>query len=289
MKTAEFEADTRRWRKEGAVIFPPSLPSCFIRPFSPRFHVWCHAQETSKSAWTCLFLLAGSSPSQCPSYISHHYVEESVQCAATEPAGSVQRRNQSRQIGRKCEWISALHLARFSHFSSLTQSSFFPPVFFFFVFLYFFFFQAWGEKQRDKRSQSCSLGSGSGSCRHQNGLQCQPPGLPKPAPEQLRAGSSVSGGWGCQSAWGALLAGASVAGHRGHGEVLVPLHLSLRNHFFGDWHSRDRCHLRLQRPASDQSGVCGAACHGSSAAAGGHRLLDCAQEKEEEKERGRIV
>lgn len=153
-------------------------------------------------------------------------------------------------------------------------------------FSFFLFFQPTAENQRDKRSQSCSLAWGSGSCQHQNGLHYQPPNLREPAPDQLWAGSSVPGGWCCQSAWGALLAGASVAGHRGHGEVLVPLHLSLWNHLFGDRHSRDRCHLHLQWPASDQGGVRGAACHGSSAAAAGHRLLDCPQEKEEKKERG---
>lgn len=48
----------------------------------------------------------------------------------------MQRRNQRRQTGGKCEWISALHLTHFSHFSSLIYASFFSSAF---LFLFFCF------------------------------------------------------------------------------------------------------------------------------------------------------
>lgn len=137
------------------------------------------------------------------------------------------------------------------------------------------FLQARADYQCDSRGQHCSLGSGSISPHLQDGLYNRPPGVPASAPEQLGAGGSGPGSWWSQSTWGALLSGASVPGHWRNGEVLVPLHLSLWNHLFGHWCGRNGSDLHLQWPATDQSGLSGATCHGSFAVADGHCLLDC--------------
>lgn len=113
--------------------------------------------------------------------------------------------------------------------------------------------------------------------------------MPNLVPDRLGAGGSVPGRRRGQSARGSLLIGASVAGHRGHGEVLVSLYLPIWDHLSGDRRRRDGSDVQLQRPAADQSGVCGVAGDGTGATAAGHGLLDCPQEEEEEKERGRLV
>lgn len=137
-------------------------------------------------------------------------------------------------------WLGSLHLTRAGHSCS---SPFFQS-----LFLPFFVACCFSRLRTDYKQvlRSCSLVTGSSSPRHRDGLYYRPPGLSNPAPVQLGTGGGpVPGGWRCQSAWGALLSWASVTGHWGHGEVLVPLHLSLWNHFFGDRCSRNGCNLHL--------------------------------------------
>lgn len=108
-----------------------------------------------------------------------------------------------------------------SHLGILPAALLFLPFFGFFLIVR-------GQKWPGPGGQGCNL-------HHRDGLYNRASGMPNPVSDRLRAGSSVSGGRRRQSARGALLPGAPVAGHRGHGEVLVPLHLPLRNHLFGDW------------------------------------------------------
>lgn len=71
-------------------------------------------RETNQCTWTYPCLSPSSSPFHGPLYISCHYIQQSVQCAAGEPAGSVQRNSKrGRQRGGKCERISALTLETF--------------------------------------------------------------------------------------------------------------------------------------------------------------------------------
>lgn len=57
-----------------------------------------------------LFIFPGPSPGRAPLYSSCYYIQQSVQCAAGEPAGSALTESQrgGRERRGKCEWISAL-------------------------------------------------------------------------------------------------------------------------------------------------------------------------------------
>lgn len=190
--------------------------------------------------------LPSPSPPHSPLYISRQYVQQSVQCAAREQAGSVQRNSQTGRERRECEWISALTHKPSSDTVQLflLRSFHWSPVDLFSFFYLFLLLQTRADYKRNSSQQHCSLVSGTGP-HHQDGLYIGPLGLPTSVPGQLRAGGPVAGCWWCQSSWSALLSGAPVSGHWRHGEILVPLHLSVWNHLLGDWCSRNGCDLHL--------------------------------------------
>lgn len=241
----------RRWGKEVAVTSSP-LPLPVLRQplFSLLQCVMSHQKRPVRALRHPRFSSLAPPLPKVP-YISQTTTFSRVYNVLPQSQQAVYR-DTAREGGREGESVSGfqrwLRSPRFSHscsshFSSLTQASFLLS---FSAFLCFFLLlQARADYERDPRGQRCSWVSGSSSPHHQDGLYYGPPGLPNPVPDQLGAGGSVSGGRWCQSAWGALLSGASLAGHWGHGEVLVPLHLSLWNHLFGDRCSRNGCDLQL--------------------------------------------
>lgn len=118
------------------------LPSPFlwsVNPFdqplySPRFTV---GRQTKDNQWerSDVPVLPSPGPSSSGSLYPHHSMQQSVQCAAKEPTGSVQRNNRrGRERRREREWIVSTAVDTFishtaaiptpSYWSSFTQSTF---------------------------------------------------------------------------------------------------------------------------------------------------------------------
>ncbi|XP_053300010.1 uncharacterized protein LOC128458961 [Pleuronectes platessa] len=102
-------------KTRGSILLPsPFL--CFINPFDPPLFsvLQCrtsHRRRPIAAFGLPLFSFPSSTPSG-PLYIPHHYIQQSVQCAAREPAGSVQRNSQrGRERRGKCQTANVIREA----------------------------------------------------------------------------------------------------------------------------------------------------------------------------------